>query len=114
MLRRKLLAAALLIGGLITQVLAIPPGEPDRVAPSGGAPADSLRQLQAEAIRTGQADWGHWGVQPAKYTQWGQHSNRLIPVYTFGIDLRSVRGENSVYRDPNQLEQLYGYPPAGT
>src|SRR5262245_17677144 len=98
MLRQKILAAALLIGGLITQVLAMPPGEPNG-AGSDATHSDSLRQLQAEAIRTGQADWGHWGTDSGKYTQWGQHSNRLISVYTFGIDLESVRGEHSIYRD---------------
>jgi alkaline phosphatase len=110
---RPFLIIALLLGGLVSRVLAMPPGD------SGGAGSDasrsnSLRQLQAEAIRTGQADWGHWGVQPSNYAQWGQHSNRLIPVYTFGIDLASVRGEHSVYRDPKRIEQLYGYSPAGT
>ncbi len=45
---------------------------------------------------------------------WGNHSNRLIPVYTFGIDLASVRGEHSPYRSRERLEQLYGYLPTET
>jgi len=103
---------ALLLGGLVSSARALPPG--DSGSAGDVSRTDSLRELQAGAIRTGQADWGHWGADPAKYTQWGQHSNRLIPVYTFGIDLRSVSGDNSLYRDRKRIEQLYGYLPAGT
>ena len=110
---RQFLIAALFLGGLISRVSATPPASSDGAA-SDGSQTDLVRQFQADAIRTGQADWGHWGADPAKYTQWGQHSNRLIPVYTFGIDLASVRGEHSVYRDAKPLEQLYGYLPPGT
>jgi len=110
---RPLFIAALLLGGLVSRAFSMPPGDSDG-AGSDASHTDSIRQLQAEAIRTGQADWGHWGADPGKYTQWGQHSNRLIPVYTFGIDLESVRGEHSIYRDAKRIEQLYGYLPAGT
>jgi alkaline phosphatase len=57
---------------------------------------------------------GLLGPTPTKYTGWTNHSNRLIPVYTFGIDLSTVRGEHSPYRSPERLQQLYGYLPAGT
>jgi alkaline phosphatase len=37
-----------------------------------------------------------------------------IVITQFGIDLASVRGEHSVYRDAKRLQQLYGYLPPGT
>ena len=76
--------------------------------------ADAMRDLQAQAIYQDYAEWGYWGPRPSKYTGWGNHSNRLIPVYTFGIDLSSVRGEHSPYRSRERLEQLYGYLPTET
>ncbi len=76
--------------------------------------ADHLRNLQSEAARTGKADWGHWGADSDKYTSWTSHSNRLIPVYTFGIKLDSVAGANSIYRSASRLRDLYGYVPRRT
>ncbi len=76
--------------------------------------ADPLREMQAAAISHDYADWGYWGPYPSKYTGWTNHSNRLIPVYTFGLDLKSVRGEHSIYRDAERLKQLYGQLPAET
>ena len=76
--------------------------------------ADPLRELQAAAERTGHAAWGHWGDQPERYAAWSNHSNRLIPVYTFGMSLESVAGARSIYRDPSQLAQLYGRLPETT
>jgi alkaline phosphatase len=40
----------------------------------------------------------------------------LIPVYTFGrkIDLGSVTGANSIYRDASKLQALYGFLPERT
>jgi len=80
------------------------------------APAadDPIRQLQIEAEISGRADWGHWGDQPGKYVTWSNHSNRLIPVYSFGIGLESLRGSNSPYRDRTRLEALYGQLPTFT
>jgi alkaline phosphatase len=78
------------------------------------AAADPLRDLQTKAITEGKASWGYWGADPEKYTGWTNHSNRLIPVYTFGIDMKSVTGENSVYRDAARLVQLYGRMPDDT
>lgn len=75
---------------------------------------DSLRTLQFQAIETGKAAWGHWGDTQENYTDWATHSNRLIPVYSFGINLDSVQGKNSVYRSPEKLEQLYGFLPEET
>ena len=91
------------------------------------ARADHIRDLQTAAIEANKADFGHWGHDPANYKQWGTHSNRLIPVYTFGtltpggsklkllpVDLRNFNGANSAYRDEAKLKRLYGRVPAHT
>jgi len=75
---------------------------------------DHVRELQVAAETAGRADWGHWGDQPARYAAWSNHSNRLIPVYTFGIGLESVSGTASVYRDADRLAALYGRMPDHT
>ena len=78
------------------------------------AAGDHLRELQSAAAQSGHADWGHWGPDAGKYSSWGSHSNRLIPVYTFGIDLHAVRGVHSAYRDKAAINKLYGRVPDGT
>src|SRR5690606_25391061 len=79
------------------------------------APApDYVRNLQTQAIAEGKADWGHWGYDPENYRAWGTHSNRLIPGYTFGMNLDRVRGKNSVYRDDERLKALFGKAPENT
>lgn len=82
---------------------------------------DHIRQLQKQAIDAGATPALHWGVDPRNYTQWGSHSNRLIPVYTFGtlgaglgIDLTSYTGENSPYRSQEALRRIYGRLPEHT
>ena len=82
---------------------------------------DIAKQLQARAIEEGKADFGYWGTDPNKYTGWTTHSNRLIPVYTFGtkgagagIDLDSYAGDNSLYRSEDKVQALYGYVPERT
>jgi len=75
---------------------------------------DHLRELQQRAVETRGSDWGYWGADPGTYSTWTNHSNRLIPVYSFGIDLQSVSGENSVYRNPDALAKLYGKVPEET
>lgn len=82
---------------------------------------DWVRDLQTRAIQQDKAELGHWGTDPAKYTAWGSHSNRLIPVYTFGtkgagpkIDLDSYTGMHSPYRDTEALRRLYGRLPEKT
>jgi len=84
------------------------------VANTTPAADDPIRQLQIEAEISGRADWGHWGDQPGKYVTWSNHSNRLIPVYAFGTDLKRVRGVNSPYRHADRLEALYGRLPDDT
>ncbi len=80
----------------------------------GTAHADHLRDLQTAAAQASSADWGHWGADPKKYSTWFSHSNRLIPLYAFGLKLDKVRGPNSVYRNAERLKQLYGYLPQDT
>jgi alkaline phosphatase len=78
------------------------------------AAGDHVRELQTAAAESNTAAWGHWGPDRSKYSSWGTHSNRLIPVYTFGIGLDAVRGKNSVYRNAAAIERLYGRVPEGT
>jgi alkaline phosphatase len=76
--------------------------------------ADDWRRLQTEAVTHGHAVFGHWGPDGTHYSSWTSHSNRLIPVYTFGMDLCAVRGANSVYRNDGGLRELFGDVPEGT
>jgi alkaline phosphatase len=82
---------------------------------------DKLKTLQAEAI----AHKGdkvqrayHFGSQGAGgvFSNHTSHSNRLIPVYTFGrkVDLGAVTGSNSAYRDASKVKDLYGFLPERT
>ena len=86
-----------------------------------GRGADYIRDLQTEAIKENKSPFGHWGHEPDNYKSWGSHSNRLIPVYTFGtrgagkgVDLKSYQGENSPYRSESQLQRIYGRLPSDT
>jgi alkaline phosphatase len=85
-----------------------------RVQVDAADPADPARELQSRGINEQKASWGHWGNQPDHYSKWTNHSNRLVPVYTFGITLDSLRDAGSVYADPQRLHKLYGRVPAGT
>jgi alkaline phosphatase len=102
---------------VMTLALAATAGCAEPPVPSG----DRIRDLQAAAIHAGKAEFGHWGEDPANYKAWGSHSNRLIPVYTFGtknagpgIDLTFYTGANSPYRDAKALERIYGRMPSHT
>ena len=82
---------------------------------------DYIRKLQTEAIEANQAAFGHWGHDPQNYKLWSSHSNRLIPVYTFGtmngpdqIDLRSYEWIKSPYRSEAELQRIYGRVPPET
>lgn len=82
---------------------------------------DYIRDLQTNATRENRADFGHWGTDPKIHTAWGSHSNRLIPVYTFGtkaagdkVQLDSYRGEKSLYRNADELRRIYGRVPEKT
>ncbi|WP_437188166.1 alkaline phosphatase [Planctomicrobium sp. SH668] len=83
--------------------------------------ADHIRELQTNAIEDGKSVLGHWGWDPENYLAWGSHSNRLIPVYTYGtlnagagIQLDSYKGANSPYASEEKLKALYDYVPYGT
>lgn len=78
--------------------------------------SDPIAELQATAAKTNSSDFGHWGYVPDNYKMWGTHSNRLIPIYTFGtkgagkgVDLDSYTGAHSRYRDSEKIKELYGY-----
>ena len=75
---------------------------------------DHVSEMQAEAELRGRVAWGHWGDQPDRYAAWSNHTNRLIPVYSFGMTLEAVSGTNSVYRDERRLRDLYGRLPDHT
>lgn len=85
------------------------------------ARADHIAELQARAIADGRSPAAHWGVDPDNYKQWSSHSNRLIPVYTFGtrgggpgVDLATYSGANSPYRDEESVRRIYGRVPTNT
>jgi alkaline phosphatase len=88
--------------------------QPATVVAPAARVADPIRLLQCEAEVSGAAAWGHWGDQPGRYVSWSNHSNRLIPVYTFGVGLAEFAGANSIYRDEPRLTQLYGRLPDHT
>ncbi|WP_339728925.1 alkaline phosphatase [uncultured Gimesia sp.] len=80
--------------------------------------ADHIRKIQTTAIQNKKSPVAHWGFDPENYTQWSNHSLRLIPVYTFGtkgnpqgLDLNSYTGKNSPYRNKKALETIYGFLP---
>lgn len=82
---------------------------------------DAARQLQEKAIAEDKSPMAYWGTDPEKYTGWTSHSNRLIPVYTFGskgagpgVDLDSYFGSASLYRSEEKVQALYGYVPEKT
>lgn len=82
---------------------------------------DPVRALQEAAILQEWSPLGFWGTDPETYINWSSHSNRLIPVYTFGtkgagagLDLTSYQGENSPYRDQEKLRRIFGYVPTNT
>lgn len=82
--------------------------------PAASFDGDLVRRLQSDATTAGAAAWGHWGTDPKKYSAWTSHSNRLIPIYTFGISLDSVRKSGSAYTSAERLQALYGKVPEGT
>lgn len=75
---------------------------------------DRMRDMQSDAVRDQKSDWAHWGNQPDRFSTWLNHSNRLIPVYTFGITLDGLREEGSAYADPSRIKAIYGKVPDAT
>jgi alkaline phosphatase len=77
---------------------------------------DHIARLQEAAAKDNVSELGHWGPDPGNYKAWGSHTNRLIPIYTFGtkgagegVDLDSYTGARSLYRHPRRVKELYGY-----
>lgn len=75
---------------------------------------DWVRELQQSALEAEKPTTFHWGPDPAKFSSCTGHSNRMIPVYTFGtagqgegVDLDSYTGENSPYRSEAKVKRLY-------
>ncbi len=90
-------------------------------SPGSRRPMTSSRQCRSEAIahkgdKVSRAY--HFGSQgPGDvFSNHTSHTNRLIPIYTFGrkVDLGSVTGANSLYRDPAKVKALYGFLPERT
>ncbi len=75
---------------------------------------DEMRRLQALAMVKQKSPLGRWGHIKDKYSTWVNHSNRLIPVYTFGLTLDALRDEESAYTSEERLRTLYGIVPDGT
>lgn len=88
----------------------------ERPATGGDAATvtDAVRAMQEAAELSDTAAWGHWGDQPHRYAAWSNHSNRLVPVYAFGLSLEKLAGPESIYRDAARLEALYGRLPEAT
>ncbi len=76
--------------------------------------ADEMRRLQSLAMVKQKSPLGRWGHIKGKYSTWVNHSNRLIPVYTFGLTLDALREEKSAYTSKERLRTLYGVVPDGT
>ncbi|SMP51226.1 alkaline phosphatase [Neorhodopirellula lusitana] len=86
----------------------------DNLATNPESPEDPLRQMQSDAIKNQSAPWGYWGHVPGKYSTWTNHSNRFVPLYSFGMTLNSLREPGSMYADPERLNQRYGAVPKDT
>ena len=82
---------------------------------------DRLKVLQTDYILNASKKMPrayHFGSQgPGDvFSNHTSHTNRLIPVYTFGSKVRldTVIGENSRYRDPLKIKELYAALPQNT
>jgi alkaline phosphatase len=82
---------------------------------------DLLKELQTDYVARAKEPADrvyHFGSQKpgGVFSNHASHSNRMVPVYTFGKkgDLRAVTGENSRYRDPEKIKAVYGVLPENT
>jgi alkaline phosphatase len=75
---------------------------------SGKPVVDPMREMQSNAIKKQSAPWGHWGSNPKKYSTWTNHSNRMVPLYTFGYTLNDLREKGSLYSNPERLREHFG------
>jgi alkaline phosphatase len=110
-----------LVSCLATASIGLSVAAQDRGSESSSGHDDVVSRFQAEAIATKtekkRRPW-HFGSQGRGevYSNHTSHSNRLIPVYTFGskIRLADVTGANSLYRDAGKVKALYGYDAPNT
>jgi len=75
---------------------------------------DFLREFQFDAVDSGECKWCHWGDRAGKFSNWTNHSNRLVPIYTWGIKLDRFDEANSCYRDEERIKEIYGQLPKET
>jgi len=75
---------------------------------------DFLRDFQFKAVDSGKCEWCHWGDRAGKFSNWTNHSNRLVPIYTWGIKLDAFDKANSCYRSEERLKEIYGRLPDET
>lgn len=75
---------------------------------------DFVRDLQKQAVSTKDGSNWNWGPTPGTYSTSTSHSNRLIPIYTFGATLDEYAGSRSLYRDEQRLKELFGRLPDHT
>ena len=75
---------------------------------------DKIALLQHSAITRGTHPSVRWGWEQSNYTGWGTHTNRLVPIFTYGtlgagegIDLDSYTNENSAYRSEDELRRIF-------
>lgn len=86
-----------------------------------GISGDVICDQQCASINQGKSQAAHWGPDPNNYAAWSSHTNRLIPVYTYGtrgagtgIDLENYTGSHSVYRREEGIRGIFGKLPTNT
>ncbi|GAC1469779.1 MAG: alkaline phosphatase [Isosphaeraceae bacterium] len=121
-----MIALPRLLGFLLVLVLTLATGQVSTGRPLAVDSAetrvdDRFKVYQTEQIASAKDKVNrvyHFGSQGPKnvFSNHASHTNRLVPVYTFGrkLDLGSVTGKNSVYRSPERLKALYGFLPENT
>ncbi len=89
--------------------------------PPRAATADLLRTLQTQYVQNAGQKMPrayHFGSQGAGsvFSNHFSHSNRMVGVYAFGrtVDLGSVTGKHSRYRDAAAIRAAYGFMPENT
>ncbi|MCD0461127.1 alkaline phosphatase [Roseiconus lacunae] len=86
-----------------------PSASSDTTAAASTSPdVDAMQEMQKRSIQTQKPVYGHWGANPQEFSTWTNHSNRLIPVYTFGMTLNRWRERGSVYHDEAGLKAMDG------
>ena len=96
-------------------------GFQDEPATQSGRPVDRLKELQEANVADKDKERPrayHFGSQgpDSEFSNHTSHTNRLVPVYTFGskLELAAVTGPMSRYRTEEGVRSLYGDLPANT